>query len=71
MLLVEKCLSSSNCIEVLTIFIYFKIGKNSIFLYVFRNAVAEWLPEFFIKKEAWGPIIKPQPQVTSKIFFFL
>ncbi|XP_037952799.1 protein O-GlcNAcase [Teleopsis dalmanni] len=29
-----------------------------------KSAIAEWLPEFFIEKEAWGPISKPQPQVT-------
>ncbi|XP_013103451.1 protein O-GlcNAcase [Stomoxys calcitrans] len=29
-----------------------------------KNAISEWLPEFFIEKEAWGPITKPQPQVT-------
>ncbi|CAD6994007.1 unnamed protein product [Ceratitis capitata] len=29
-----------------------------------KNAIAEWLPEFFLAKEAWGPITKPQPQVT-------
>ncbi|EDW96236.1 uncharacterized protein Dyak_GE25717 [Drosophila yakuba] len=28
-----------------------------------KNAITEWLPEFFMKKEAWGPITKPQPQV--------
>lgn len=32
-----------------------------------RNAITEWLPEFSIEKEAWGPITKPQPQVTSKL----
>ncbi|XP_065372571.1 protein O-GlcNAcase [Calliphora vicina] len=29
-----------------------------------KNAIGEWLPEFFIEKEAWGPITKPQPAVT-------
>ncbi|XP_052863391.1 protein O-GlcNAcase [Anopheles cruzii] len=29
-----------------------------------KNAVANWLPEFFQEKEAWGPITKPQPAVT-------
>ncbi|XP_075152480.1 O-GlcNAcase [Haematobia irritans] len=29
-----------------------------------KNAITDWLPEFFVEKEAWGPIIKPQPQVT-------
>ncbi|KNC31600.1 hypothetical protein FF38_12819 [Lucilia cuprina] len=29
-----------------------------------KNAIAEWLPEFSIEKEAWGPITKPQPAVT-------
>ncbi|XP_036323553.1 protein O-GlcNAcase [Rhagoletis pomonella] len=29
-----------------------------------KNAIDEWLPEFFLEKEAWGPITKPQPQVT-------
>ncbi|XP_060650995.1 protein O-GlcNAcase [Drosophila nasuta] len=28
-----------------------------------KNAISEWLPEFFVEKEAWGPITKPQPQV--------
>ncbi|KAM8706923.1 hypothetical protein ACLKA7_011083 [Drosophila subpalustris] len=28
-----------------------------------KNAIAEWLPEFFVEKEAFGPITKPQPQV--------
>ncbi|KAH8346709.1 hypothetical protein KR084_008536 [Drosophila pseudotakahashii] len=28
-----------------------------------KNAITEWLPEFFMEKEAWGPITKPQPQV--------
>ncbi|XP_046668184.1 protein O-GlcNAcase isoform X2 [Homalodisca vitripennis] len=26
-----------------------------------RNAITEWLPEFFRVKQAWGPITKPQP----------
>lgn len=29
-----------------------------------KNAIMEWLPEFFIEKEAWGPISKPQPPLT-------
>ncbi|KAH8264228.1 hypothetical protein KR038_004797 [Drosophila bunnanda] len=28
-----------------------------------KNAITDWLPEFFMEKEAWGPITKPQPQV--------
>ncbi|KAH8369436.1 hypothetical protein KR009_010820 [Drosophila setifemur] len=28
-----------------------------------KNAIADWLPEFFTEKEAFGPITKPQPQV--------
>ncbi|ALC47423.1 Oga, partial [Drosophila busckii] len=28
-----------------------------------KNAINEWLPEFFKIKEAFGPITKPQPQV--------
>lgn len=32
-------------------------------IFPFRNAINEWLPEFFVEKEAWGPIAKPQPQV--------
>ncbi|XP_034659872.1 protein O-GlcNAcase [Drosophila subobscura] len=28
-----------------------------------KNAISDWLPEFFVEKEAWGPITKPQPQV--------
>ncbi|TDG42928.1 hypothetical protein AWZ03_010633 [Drosophila navojoa] len=28
-----------------------------------KNAINDWLPEFFVEKEAWGPIAKPQPQV--------
>ncbi|XP_017003679.2 protein O-GlcNAcase [Drosophila takahashii] len=28
-----------------------------------KSAITEWLPEFFMEKEAWGPITKPQPQV--------
>lgn len=31
-----------------------------------RNAIAEWLPEFYVSKDAWGPITKPQPAVTSE-----
>ncbi|ETN66345.1 bifunctional protein NCOAT [Anopheles darlingi] len=29
-----------------------------------KNAIANWLPEFFQEKQAWGPITKPQPAVT-------
>ncbi|XP_055523311.1 protein O-GlcNAcase [Wyeomyia smithii] len=29
-----------------------------------KNAIANWLPEFYHEKEAWGPICKPQPAVT-------
>ncbi|CAG9862900.1 unnamed protein product [Phyllotreta striolata] len=29
-----------------------------------KNAIKEWLPEFFKHKTAWGPITKPQPQVA-------
>ncbi|EAA03784.5 protein O-GlcNAcase [Anopheles arabiensis] len=29
-----------------------------------KNAIANWLPEFYQEKEAWGPITKPQPAVT-------
>ncbi|XP_058467226.1 protein O-GlcNAcase [Malaya genurostris] len=29
-----------------------------------KNAIANWLPEFYQEKEAWGPISKPQPAVT-------
>uniref|UniRef100_A0A182SMT5 protein O-GlcNAcase n=1 Tax=Anopheles maculatus TaxID=74869 RepID=A0A182SMT5_9DIPT len=29
-----------------------------------KHAIANWLPEFFQEKEAWGPITKPQPAVT-------
>ncbi|KAH8312042.1 hypothetical protein KR044_009075 [Drosophila immigrans] len=28
-----------------------------------KNAISDWLPEFFVEKEAFGPIAKPQPQV--------
>ncbi|KXJ69568.1 hypothetical protein RP20_CCG026572 [Aedes albopictus] len=31
-----------------------------------KNAIANWLPEFYQEKEAWGPISKPQPALTSK-----
>lgn len=31
-----------------------------------KNAIADWLPEFYISKDAWGPITKPHPAVTSK-----
>lgn len=42
--------------NIINIFINFLIFR-------FRNAINEWLPEFFVEKEAWGPIAKPQPQV--------
>ncbi|XP_053686972.1 protein O-GlcNAcase [Sabethes cyaneus] len=29
-----------------------------------KNAIINWLPEFYHEKEAWGPICKPQPAVT-------
>lgn len=29
-----------------------------------KNAIANWLPEFYQEKEAWGPISKPQPALT-------
>ncbi|XP_055678522.1 protein O-GlcNAcase isoform X1 [Lutzomyia longipalpis] len=29
-----------------------------------KNAIQDWLPEFTIEKEAWGPITKPHPPVT-------
>ncbi|XP_055381080.1 protein O-GlcNAcase [Condylostylus longicornis] len=29
-----------------------------------KNAILEWLPEFSVQKDAWGPITKPQPPVT-------
>ncbi|XP_055592183.1 protein O-GlcNAcase [Uranotaenia lowii] len=29
-----------------------------------KNAISNWLPEFYQQKEAWGPICKPQPAVT-------
>lgn len=37
----------------------------------YRNAITEWLPEFFIQKEAWGPITKPHPAVTSKKLLYI
>lgn len=33
-----------------------------------KNAIANWLPEFYQEKEAWGPISKPQPALTSKFY---
>lgn len=36
-----------------------------------RNAIADWLPEFYLIKEAWGPITKPHPAVTSNSYIFL
>lgn len=44
---------------ILNLYFYF----NNLFTSRFRNAINEWLPEFFVVKEAWGPIAKPQPQV--------
>lgn len=35
-----------------------------------KNAILDWLPEFREEKEAWGPISKPQPQVSSIFFLF-
>ncbi|KAH8306245.1 hypothetical protein KR018_005071 [Drosophila ironensis] len=32
-----------------------------------KNAIADWLPEFFTEKEAFGPITKPQPQVQMVV----
>lgn len=29
-----------------------------------RNAISEWLPEFFLAKKSFGPITKPHPAVT-------
>lgn len=29
-----------------------------------RDAITDWLPEFFVPKEAFGPITKPHPPVT-------
>uniref|UniRef100_A0A1L8E3Q4 protein O-GlcNAcase n=2 Tax=Nyssomyia neivai TaxID=330878 RepID=A0A1L8E3Q4_9DIPT len=29
-----------------------------------KNAIHDWLPEFAVAKEAWGPITKPHPPVT-------
>lgn len=29
-----------------------------------RNAIADWLPEFFMAKKSFGPITKPHPAVT-------
>lgn len=34
-----------------------------------KNAINDWLPEFYISKEAWGPITKPHPAVTSWCMF--
>lgn len=31
-----------------------------------KNAINEWLPEFYISKDAWGPITKPHPIQTSE-----
>lgn len=31
-----------------------------------KNAINEWLPEFYVSKEAWGPITKPHPIQTSE-----
>lgn len=32
-----------------------------------KNAINEWLPEFYVNKEAWGPITKPHPIQTSSL----
>ena len=32
-----------------------------------RNAINDWLPEFSRAKQAWGPIIKPQPVIPVPI----
>lgn len=31
-----------------------------------KNAILDWLPEFFQEKQAFGPIVKPHPPVTSE-----
>lgn len=31
-----------------------------------RTAIVDWIPEFSVSKQAYGPITKPQPQVTSE-----
>ena len=31
-----------------------------------KNAILYWLPEFFQEKQAFGPIVKPHPPVTSE-----
>lgn len=31
-----------------------------------KNAINEWLPEFYVNKDAFGPIIKPHPIQTSE-----
>lgn len=31
-----------------------------------RMAILDWIPEFSKQKQAYGPITKPQPQVTSE-----
>lgn len=31
-----------------------------------KNAINEWLPEFYVHKDAWGPLTKPHPIQTSK-----
>lgn len=31
-----------------------------------KNAINDWLPEFYVSKEAWGPITKPHPIQTSE-----
>lgn len=36
-----------------------------------KNAINEWLPEFYVTKEAWGPITKPHPIQTSELTTFI
>lgn len=31
-----------------------------------KNAINEWLPEFYVIKDAFGPITKPHPIQTSE-----
>lgn len=37
--------------------------------FALKNAILDWLPEFFEKKDHVGPLVKPHPPVTSKFFF--
>lgn len=32
-----------------------------------RNAIRDWLPEFFVPKEAYGPITKPHPAAVTVV----